>query len=283
MSTLYRRQLAALRARWQRSRWWRASQLFRARGGSVHAAAIASAALLALGPFLLAFATFSGYLLRGTVRPELVLEYLLAEVPQAAPLEPELRRILTRQAAAASGPRALASVLLSLWSASVLGTALRAGMRAVAAPGQRSSLVRERLYGLGTTLGAILLAVFWLLVGGVVGGLSVALPGPLRLASGLASSFALFLLVYRFLLPERLPFRALAQGALTGAVAWEAAKLAIVAATRWFGSGSEVYGLLGAVTGVLLAANLAAIVTLYGAAVIATANSDTFSTPEHPA
>jgi len=273
-----------LRAWLDRALLWRAFQHFRAHGGSVHAAAIAYSALLALGPFLLALATVAGFLLRDTAQLDAVVARLLAEVPQAAPLEPELRRILTRQAQAASGPLASVSALLAVWSSGALGAALRRGLRAVAAPQHPGSLVRERLYGIGTTLGALLLAIVWLTAGGFASGLAVTLPGPVRLASGLATSFVLFLLVYRFLLPEPpSSWRILASGALTSAVAWEATKFVITAAARWFGGGSEVYGLLGAVTGALVAANLVAAITLYGAALIATAAECRFSSAERSA
>ncbi|MCS7256740.1 MAG: YihY/virulence factor BrkB family protein [Thermomicrobium sp.] len=284
MRTADRWRLDLLRERLDHALLWRAFLHFRAHGGSVHAAAIAYSALLALGPFLLALATVAGFLLRGTAQLDAVVERLLAEVPQAAPLEPELRRILTRQAQAASGPLAVASALLAVWSSSALGAALRRGLRAVAAPQRPGSLVRERLYGIGTTLGALLLAIVWLTAGGIASGLAVALPGPVRLASGLATSFVLFLLVYRFLLPEPpSSWRILGSGALTSAVAWEATKFVITAAARWFGGGSEVYGLLGAVTGALVAANLVAAITLYGAALIATAAECRFSSAERSA
>ncbi|MCX7622593.1 MAG: YihY/virulence factor BrkB family protein [Thermomicrobium sp.] len=270
-----------LRARLERALLWRAAVRFRAHDGAVHAAAIGYAALLALGPFLLALATLSGYLLRGAVEPETLVRRALAEVPHAAPLEPVLRDILQRQAQATTGGLALASLCLSVWSASALGAALRRGLRAVTAPERPGSLVRERLYGVGTTLGALLLASTWLTVGGIVGGLAVALPGPLRLLGGLATSAVLFLLVYRFLLPAPPPpWRLLATGASVSALSWEGAKFALVTAARWIGNASEVYGLLGAVTAILIAANLVATVTLYGAAVIAVAQDRRFGPAE---
>jgi membrane protein len=179
--------LTHLSATLQRTLLWRAFQRYRAHGGPVHAAAIAYSALLALGPFLLALATVAGFLLRGTAQLDAVVERLLAEVPQAAPLEPELRRILTRQAQAASEPVALASTLLAIWSASALGAALRRGLRAVTAPERPGSFVRERLYGIGATLGALLLATTWLVVGGIAGGLAgdgPGTPGPSTSPSG---------------------------------------------------------------------------------------------------
>jgi uncharacterized BrkB/YihY/UPF0761 family membrane protein len=179
--------LTHLSATLQRTLLWRAFQRYRAHGGPVHAAAIAYSALLALGPFLLALATVAGFLLRGTAQLDAVVERLLAEVPQAAPLEPELRRILTRQAQAASGPVALASTLLAIWSASALGAALQRGLRAVTAPERPGSFVREQLYGIGATLGALLLATTWLVVGGIAGGLAgdgPGVPGPSTSPSG---------------------------------------------------------------------------------------------------
>jgi len=112
--------------------------------------------------------------LRGTIPPDLVLRFLLSEVPQAAPLEPELRGILARQADTASRPLALVSMLLCLWSASALGAALRRGLRAVAAPERSASFVRERLDGIGATLGALGLALIWFTVGGIVSGIALA-------------------------------------------------------------------------------------------------------------
>lgn len=251
--------------------FWRAFLRFRSHDGALHAAAIAYNAMLALGPLLLLLATVTSTLLRRTIPPDLVLRFLLTEVPQAAPLEPELRGILTRHADTASGPLALVSILLCLWSASALGAALRRGLRAVAAPERPVSFVRERLYGIGATVGAVGLALIWFTAGGIVSGLVLALPAALRFGSGLLTSFVLFALLYRFLLPAPSPsWRLVSSSALATALAWEATKFAIIAAVQWLGNGSAVYGLLGAVTGILVAANLAAVLTLYGAALIAT-------------
>jgi len=258
--------------RWFRqTAFWRAFLRFRSHDGALHASAIAYSALLALGPFLLLLAIVTSMLLRGTIPPDLVLRFLLTEVPQAAPLESELRGILTRQAGIASGPLALSSILLSLWSASALGAALRRGLRAVAAPERPGSFVRDRLYGMGATVGALVLALLWFTVGGIVSGLALALPAALRFGSGLLASFVLFVLLYRFLLPvPSASWRLMSGSALATALAWEATKFAITAAVQWLGGGSAVYGLLGAVTGILVAANLAATLTLYGAALLAT-------------
>lgn len=255
----------------QQTVFWRAFLRFRSHDGALHSATIAYSALLALGPFLLLFAIVTSLLLRRTIPPELVLRFLLTEVPQAALLEPELRDILTRQADTASGPLALGSMPLALWSASALGAALRRGLRAVAAPERPGSFVRERLYGIGATVGALGLALLWFTVGGILSGLALALPAALRLGSGLLISFVLFVLLYRFLLPAPSPsWRLVSRSALATALAWEATKFAITAAVQWLSGGSAVYGLLGAVTGILVAANLVATLTLYGAALLAT-------------
>lgn len=258
--------------RWSRQTvFWRAFRRFRSGDGALHASAIASSALLALGPFLLLLAIVTNTLLRGTIPPDLVLRFLLSEVPQAAPLEPELRGILARQADTASGPLSLVSMLLCLWSASALGAALRRGLRAVAAPERSASFVRECLDGIGATLGALGLALLWFTVGGIVSGLALPLPAALRFGSGLLASFVLFVLLYRFLLPAPSPsWRLVSGSALATALAWEATKFAITTAVQSIGGGSAVYGLLGAVTGILVAAQLAAALTLYGAALLAT-------------
>jgi uncharacterized BrkB/YihY/UPF0761 family membrane protein len=258
--------------RWSRQTvFWRAFRRFRSGDGALHASAIASSALLALGPFLLLLAIVTNTLLRGTIPPDLVLRFLLSEVPQAAPLEPELRGILARQADTASGPLALVTMLLCLWSASALGAALRHGLRAVAAPERPGSFVRDRLDGIGATLGALGLALLWFTVGGIVSGIALALPAALRFGSGLLASFVLFVLLYRFLLPAPSPsWRLVSGSALATALAWEATKFAITTAVQSIVGGSAVYGLLGAVTGILVAAQLAAALTLYGAALLAT-------------
>jgi len=265
---------SSLRAacRWSRqSVFWRAFRRFRSGDGALHASAIASSALLTLGPFLLLLAIVTSRILRGTIPPDLVLRFLLSEVPQDARLEPELRGILTRQADTASGPLALVTMLLSLWSASALGAALRRGLRAVVAPERPGSFVRERLDGIGATLGALGLALLWFTSGGIVSGIALALPAALRFGSGLLASFVLFVLLYRFLLPAPSPsWRLVSGSALATALAWEATKCAITTAVQSIVCGSAVYGLLGAVTGILVAAQLAAALTLYGAALLAT-------------
>ncbi|WP_448575735.1 YihY/virulence factor BrkB family protein [Thermomicrobium sp.] len=266
-----RSSLPAARRWFRQTVFWRAFLRFRSRDGALHASAIAYSALLALGPFLLFLAIVTSRLLRGTIPPDLVLQFLLTEVPQAAPLEPELRGILTRQADNSSGRLALVTMLLSLWSTSALGAALRRGLRAVAAPERPGSFVRDRLYGIGATVGVLGLALLWFTVGGIVSGIALALPAALRFGSGLLASFVLFVLLYRFLLPAPSPsWRLVTGSALATALAWEATKFAITAAVQWLGGGSAVYGLLGAVTGILVATNLVAGLTLYGAALITT-------------
>ena len=265
---------SSLRAtcRWFRQTvFWRAFQRFRSGDGALHASAIASSALLTLGPFLLLLAIVTSRLLRGTIPPDLVLQFLLSEVPHASPLQPELHGILTRQADNASGPLALVTMLLCLWSASALDAALRRGLRAVVASERSASFVRDRLDGIGATLGALGLALLWFTSGGIVSGIALALPAALRFGSGLLASFVLFVLLYRFLLPAPSPsWRLVSGSALATALAWEATKCAITTAVQSIVGGSAVYGLLGAVTGILVAAQLAAALTLSGAARLAT-------------
>ncbi|MFN3337060.1 MAG: YhjD/YihY/BrkB family envelope integrity protein [Thermomicrobium sp.] len=261
---------------------WRAYQSFAQRDGALYAASIAYAAVLSLGPFLLALATLGGLLLRDYVAPAVIIDWVTTQLPQTAALAPLLTSMLERQAEAASGLLALASVLLSLWAASLLGSTLRHTLRAVAAPALPRAPLRERLIGLSATLVALLAATAWLGILGIVGGLLVQLPFVWRSVIGLAVSWLVFAALYTFLLPgPRLPYPAIAWSSLFAAVAWELTKAILAFLTHSFGQTSEVYSLLGALLALLVAAHVAAMITLYGAILAVILAEERFHRAEH--
>nr|WP_286207395.1 YhjD/YihY/BrkB family envelope integrity protein [Thermomicrobium sp. CFH 73360] len=260
---------------------WRAYQFFAQRDGALYAAAIAYAAVLSLGPFLFALATLGGLLLRDYVAPATIIDWVTTQLPQTAALAPLLTSMLERQAEVASGLLAVASVLLSLWAASLLGSTLRHALRAVAAPALPRAPLRERLIGLSATLIALFTAIAWLGILGIVGGLLVQLPFVWRSVIGLAASWLLFAALYAFLLPgPRLPYPAIVQSSLLAAGSWELAKAILAFLARGLGRSSEVYGLLGALVALLVAAHVAAMITLYGAIVAVILAEDRFHRAE---
>lgn len=254
----------------RRSLLWRAFTHYRRRDGPVHAAAIAYAALLSLAPLALTFTTITGLLLRDRLTPDAAADLILTQLPpSSAPLRPLLTELLARQAARSSGPLALVSLALSLWSASLLGAALRRGLQAIVMPEQRSSFLRERTGAVLVTVAGILVALLWLVLAAVASGILAGLPPLWRGSVGLLNSALLFFLLYRFVMPGPRPERAaLLHGIVVSTLAWEGAKLALATAAEWIGGGSAISGALGATVALLLAANLAASITLYGAAII---------------
>lgn len=245
---------------------WRAYQYFAQHDGVLYAAAIAYAAVLSLGPFLFALATLGGLLLRDSVAPATIIEWVTTQLPQTAALAPLLTSMLERQAEASNGLLASVSLLLSLWAASLLGSTLRHALRAVVAPASPRPLMRERLIGLSATLIALFAAIAWLGILGIVGGLLVQLPFVWRSVIGLAASWLVFAALYAFLLPgPRLPCSAIVWSSLLAAGSWELAKAILAFLARSVGRSSEVYGLLGALVALLVAAHVAAMITLYGA------------------
>ncbi len=250
---------------------WQAYQYFAQRDGALYAAAIAYAAVLSLGPFLLALAMLGGLLLRDYVAPATIIDWVTTQLPQTVALTPVLTSILERQAEASNGLLALGSLLLTLWAASLLGTTLRRALHAITAPTLPRAPLRERLIGLSATLVALFTAILWLGSLGLVGGLLVQLPFLWRSVIGLATSWLVFAALYTFLLPgPRVPSPAIAWSSLLAAVCWEVTKAVLASFALGLGRSSEVYGLLGALVALLFAAHVAAMITLYGAAVAIT-------------
>ncbi len=261
----------AVATRIERSLLWRAFTHYRRRDGSVHAAAIAYAALLSLAPLALTFTTVASLFLRDRLTPDAAADLILTQLPpSSAQLRPLLTELLVRQAARSSGPLALVSLALSLWSASLLGAALRRGLRAMANPEPAGSFLRERASALLLTLAGIVIALLWLLLAAITSGILAGLPTVWGWSAGLVNSALLFFLLYRFVLPGPRPrARTLLPAVVVSTLAWEGSKLALAIAARWIGGGSAISGVLGAAVALLVAANLAASITLYGAALVA--------------
>jgi len=69
---------------------------------------------------------------------------------------------------------------------------------------------------------------------------------------------------------------------LLAAGSWELAKAILAFLARGLGRSSEVYGLLGALVALLVAAHVAAMITLYGAIVAVILAEERFHRAERP-
>lgn len=265
---------------------WRAFQHFRSCNGSVHAAAIASATLFTLGPFLLLLATVAGIILREQVTAEAVASWLATEIPAATEsgLRPLLVALIEQYTSQSTTSRFQASLLLSLWSASALATALRRGFQAIANPDASHSSLKHRASGLLATIGALVLAVLWLSFSAALSGFFANFLHNWRWIMGFIGSFFLFVVLYQLFLPtpRRPAKRAVLFAAGVAAFAWEVTKIGLTIGATWFSGGSEVYGILTIAVAILAAANLAATITLYGAALVLATDSSSRSTLPNP-
>lgn len=260
---------------------WRAYTRFAQRNGTLYSAATAYAAVLSLGPFLLSMAMLGGLLLHGTITPGAIVEWTSSQFPQTAELAPLLLAVLERQAQATNGLLAFGSSLLSLWTATFLGRTLRQALRAVTAPALSGDPLRDRLAGISATFIALFAAIAWIGILGIAGGLLVQQPFLWRSLLGLGASWLVFVALYLFLLPGgRRPSRAITLSGFLAAIAWEVTKAILAVFARGIGHSSEVYGLLSALVALLLAANAAALITLYGATLAVTLDDQRFHRAE---
>ncbi len=239
------------------------------------AAAVTYYAFLSLFPLLLLAFSVIGFLLAGDPEAQEELVSTLAEAV------PGLESVLGDNIEALVDARAATGIIGLL---GLLWTGLGATEAAGYALGRvfrlppLGSLLRRKLWAVGTTVGLGLLALLALGVVAAVGNLPVKGVGGALLRAfgplvGLGLDLALFLIAYRLLTQRRgPPLAALWKGALFAALGWTALKIVGTwYVARTVSESTAVYGTFAGAVGILLLLYLAARLLLYGAEVSAVA------------
>ena len=137
---------------------------------------------------------------------------------------------------------AMIGIVGLLLSVSVVATSVLVGLQEIA---QRVSPRQLEHYPLLSTAGSL----FWQVIFALV---------------SLLVTFALFVIVYRFIPNAHVTLRDTLPGAVIGSLLWEAAKYGFAWALNYFNY-EQVYGSVGAVVAVLTSGYVASLVLLFGA------------------
>jgi len=255
-----------------------AGKRFAAEGCSARAAGIAYRVLFSLAPLAIVLVSIFGLVLQDTELKQDVVDRIVSTLPVdssgSARVEREISNIATPASAAG-----LISLLVFLWAATGMMSAIRAGLQSAIAPGEKRPLVRGKLVDLSLVGGATVLVL--LSVGiGLVAQFAHALVSQLGVGGGVATKtlsvglvlvlwMATALLLYRFVPAAHLRFSDALAGAVVTAVLLLGVSLAsgllYAKTTKW----SLIYGSLTSVLVFLYSVYLCANVLLFGAVVAA--------------
>lgn len=244
--------------------------------GATYAAALAYYALLSFFPFLILLASIAGLIIGDPETRGRVVQFVIAQVPQAASLGDQIEQTIAELAGTRGGLFGVIGLAGSLLAASQVVGGLRRALNDVFEVRQGRRYLHGRLIDVLTVLGLMVLAVVWTALGIVVSILSV-IPRRLGLElSWLPAGWVLWLVSFAFtwalailafsVLPSARPrWRALAIGAGVAAVGIEAVRAGFGAYVTRFGRYDVVYGTLGGVVAFLVFVYFVAMVALLGA------------------
>lgn len=245
--------------------------------GTVYAAAMTYYALLSLFPFLIFLVAIFGLVLGDPELQEQVVDEIVNQLPAGTNLDDQVRAVVEGVAETDKSILGLTAIVGAAWTASGVFGALRRGLnRAFDVP-----MARSFIHGRLRDLSAVFAVIVLLLV-------STALTATLRIIRAQSSerfdgflanaawslvsfcvplgvSFAVFLLVYRWIPNHTLGWRDLRVGALIAAVGFELAKVGFSFYLGNFGRYDQVYGALGGVVAFLVFVFLVSVLTLLAA------------------
>ena len=257
----------------------RTGQEFGADGCTNLAAAISYYVLFSLIPLLIFLVSVFGFLVRDSDLQQEVID----RVMQATPLDPdEGENLVTdtiESVSRVSGALTIVGILGTAWSASAMFGAVRRALNIVWKAELRRPVVQQKLIDL------TLVAGFGALLGASIAGtaalramreLSDEALGPLSTGTGFfwdivplalpaVLTFAVFLMVYRYVPNAPVRFRDAWPGALLAAVLFELLKIGFTIYVANFNNYDLVYGSLGAVMLFLLWTYLSTNILLLGA------------------
>jgi len=256
-------------------------------GFSARAAGIAYRVLFSLAPLAIVLVSVFGLVLQNDELKQDVVDRIVSVLPVDASgharVEHEISNIATPASAAG-----LVSLLVFLWAATGMMSAIRSGLQSAISPDDKRPLVRGKLVDLALVGGATILVLLSVGVG-LVSQFVRALVSQIGIGGGFATKAvsiglvlllwtATALLLYRFVPAAKLRFRDALAGATVTAVLLLGISLAgsllYAKTTTW----SLIYGSLTSVLVFLYSVYLCANVLLFGG-VVASEWSQTRSSP----
>ena len=238
-----------------------------------HAGAMAYFAILSLVNLLILGVVVASFLVgHGAAR-----EFVIERVVQAFPLGPtDVANVIDR-ASEARGGVSLIGLLLLLWSALGVFSALSAGVGKVFASEPRAPFWRERAIGVALLAATGILAVASVALGIATQAIEQALADRLQLP-GMAQLFAVvaflvpiaivfvaFVTVYRLVPTVRIAFADAAVGALLATVLWTILRIGFTFFATRIARYDSVFGPIGAAVGLLVFLYFSSVVLLLGA------------------
>ena len=245
---------------------WRAGHAFRLNQGPVYAAAVSYYAIFSLFPLLVFLVDLFSIVVRDPATQLRAIEMIAAQVPADAYLRQQVERTVVEVAQVNTSLVGIIAVLSLAWTASSMFGALRRALNSAFGV----SVARSYLHGRAVDLLSMLVvSVLILLSTAMTAALGVLRAGITQrlhvhgllpnlawalayLALPVATSFAVFLLLYRMVPTMTLRSRDLWAAALIAAVGFELAKLGFAVYLAAFGGYRAVYGVLGGVIAFLL-------------------------------
>ncbi len=253
--------------------------------GGIYAAALAYYALLSFFPFLILLVSLVSLVIGDPATRGRAVSFVVSQIPQAADFGDEIERSIADLSGVRGGLIGVVGLLGSLLGASQVIGALRRALNDAFQVTRPRPSIRGRLIDLLAVLGLVALAVVWTALGLLLSALAVI---PRRLGLELAwvlsgwvlwllslfLTWALTLLAYAVLPASRPGWRDLAIGAFAAALGIELVRAGFDVYVARFGRYDVVYGALGGVVAFLVFVYLVAVVTLLGAQLAATLDSE---------
>lgn len=265
---------------------WRAGRSFFGLQGQIYAAAISYYVLFSFFPLMLLSVAVLGWFVRDPNVNATITRAVLAQIPPELGLQEPVEGLLDDLGAPGGGVFGLIGLIGLAWTASgVFGALRRVLNRVFDVPGTRSfvharavdllamiSVPTLLIFSTLLTLGLRLVRTFasdyfdGLLIRVVWGVVFLLLP--------LATSFMVFLLLYRLVPNLRPEFADLWAGALFAAVGFELAKVGFGLYITTVGDFQSVYGPLGGAVTFLVFVYLVANVVIFGGGIVAERRRD---------
>ena len=259
-----------------------ASRGYSRHGSSQFAAAISYRVLFSLVPLVALIVSVVDLVMPEGKRQE-IIDWLLSAVPGPSELDESVERAVSGAGISASLTGLVALIGL-LWAASGMMASIRAAFRVIWDAERGLSYVEGKLFDFVLVLAAGVLAVLAFAAGLLVqtistlgkdistltglgaGGQAVAVLSEASVTFAL--TFAVFLLLYRSVPPQRARFAALWPAALLASIAFNIATTVYGLYLTNFSDFNAIYGTLGALLGFLVVNYVGAMVILGGAELV---------------
>lgn len=261
--------------------FWRAARNFIRLQGQIYAAAISYYVLFSFFPLLLLSVAVLGWFVRDPDVNATITDAVLAQIPPELGLQEPVEGLLDDLGAPGGGVFGLIGLVGLAWTASgVFGALRRVLNRVFAVPSNRSFVHARAIDLLAMICVPTLLILSTLLTLGLrlvrtfasdyFDGLLIRVAwGVVFLLVPLATSFAVFLLLYRLVPNLRPEFADLWAGALFAAVGFELAKAGFGFYVTEVGDFQTLYGPLGGAVTFLVFVYLVANVVIFGGGIVA--------------